>query len=283
MVSGKNLNNVVDKSSTDPDYKGKLYGDLSLTENAKLMWEPLTFQAYGKISRTTNRSLATQIREYLAKTFHDIRGVNISYVPGRKDPFNVEIFFAQNGMPLKPDDHKIKNVVDTTFAGNKNSLYYRKKALDNRIMGKHYTINDETKLLLADFCYGGKKANLPNNNKWKRFIEEVWVPTSDWTFNPRASECLIKVSGCFDLKRFLKRLYGNNMVTKTEVYKENNKEKYRNYSSAAEYFPRFIEYMKNEPTVFIINIEQFDPEAVEKFILNENPFQRAMSGGIIYY
>ena len=67
------LANVVDRTKTKDgkDIENlKWYGNLS--ENARLEWEPLLFESFGKLMRTSNRSIATAVKEYYAKTFHDI-------------------------------------------------------------------------------------------------------------------------------------------------------------------------------------------------------------------
>jgi hypothetical protein len=144
-------------------------------------------------------------------------------------------------------------------------------------------LNDQTKLLLSDIMFGGRDANKPTNGRWNQYISEVWVPTSDWTFNPRAGELLIKVAGCFDIRRVLQKLFGNNMVTKTETYRDGDSAKAKNYSSEPAYEARFIKYVYNEPNVFIMNIEQFDKSAVEEINVKENPIRRSTVSGVIYY
>ena len=97
-----NFTNVFD-DTTDNEGNRKTnlkYYD-GLSENAKLEFDPITFESYGKFARTTNRQLATIIREYYSKTLHDLRGVNILYNPGNnKAPFDVVMYFAINSLHL---------------------------------------------------------------------------------------------------------------------------------------------------------------------------------------
>lgn len=282
-----NFTNVFD-DTTDNEGNRKTnlkYYD-GLSENAKLEFDPITFESYGKFARTTNRQLATIIREYYSKTLHDLRGVNIVYNPSAPAaPFELIMYFAKNSLP-KPDG-KIDNLSDLTVVQNteKTSLYWMKKAVDNKAGGKHYTLNDATKLLLGDIMWGGKDANKPNNNgRWSTFISEVWVPTSDWTYNPKAGELLIEVKGCFDFHRVLKKIFGNTMVTKTEVYTDDEgQSRAKNFTAEAAYEARFIKYSVNEPNVFTMNIEQFDKAAVEEIVGRENPVRRATISGVVYY
>ena len=281
-----NLTNVYD-STTDNEGnnipKLKYFGDLS--ENAKLEFDPLTFEAYGKFMHTTNRQLATIIKEFYGKTFHDLRGVNITYNPGNpRAPFDVIMYFAVNALP-KPEG-KINNLTDLTVAqnGDKTSLYWMKKAVDNKAGGKHYTLNEQTKLLLGDIMYGGKDANKPASGCWNGFITEVWVPTSDMTYNPRAGELLIEVKSCFDFHRVLKKIFGNTMVTKTDLYTDaDGQTKAKNFSAEAAYEARFVKYALNEPNVFIMNVEQFDKVGVEEAAGRENPVRRSAVSGVIYF
>ena len=276
------LANLVDPITKGEDAPNnmKFYGELS--EKARLEWDPLPFEAFGKIMRTSNRAIATAIREYYAKTFHDICGVNLMYTPGPQAPFVFEFYFAKNANP-KPDD-KIENLSDLTVAtGDKTNLFYQKQIVDNKAAGKHYTLNEQTKLLLSDIMFGGRDANKPNNGRWNQYISEVWVPNSDWTFNPGAGKLLIKVAGCFDIHRVLQKLFGNSMVTKTLNYADDGGIKAKNYSSDPAYEARFIKYAFNESNVFIMNIEQFDKSAVEEMTTKENPIRRSTASGVIYY
>ena len=275
---------LVDKT-TDKDGNQiqnlKYYGNMS--ENAELKFDPLPFEAFGKMARTTNRALSTAIKEYYGKIFHDLRGAYIAYVPGAMAPFVTELYFAKNSAPMPTG--KIENLTDlTTINRDRNNLFYQKQVVDNKAVGKHYTLNEQTKLLLGDIMFGGKDACKPNNNKWNQYINEVWVPTGDFTFNPRAGELLLRVSGCFDIHRILTKIYGTAMVTRTVVEDDGSGEpKAKNFSAEGAYEARFIKYAFNEPNVFVMNIEQFDKSAVEEMTVRENPIRRNMVSGVVYY
>lgn len=276
------LTNVTDntKDKEGNEIKNLKYfgeGDQQISENAHITWSPLPFESFGKIMRTTNRALATAVKEYYQKTFHDLRGVNLRYVPGLQAPFVFEFFFAKNSMP-KPDG-KIYNLKDLTIPAKGDNLYTKKQVLDNKVVGKQYTLNDETKLLLSDIMYGGKNANNPKNGRWNNYITDFWNQTNDWTFNPNAGEFLVRVTGCFDIHRILQKLYGNSMVVKTEKVENGD----RNLSSTAAYEVRFIKYAFNEPNIFIMNVEQFDKSAVEEITIKENPIIRTTANGFTYF
>ena len=253
-----------------------------LNENCELYWEPSPFVSFGKIMRTTNRDLSICIKNYYAQTFHDLRGV---YIMWDGVNFNTEMYFSKNMEP-KPAD-KIDNLVDITAAPKSGaSLYALKQAVDNKTAGKRYTLNDQTKLLLSDICYGGRNNAKPQNTKfWQSRIREIWIPSTDTFYNPRAGQLVLSVSGCFDIHRILSKLFGKRMVVETSMYHDDasGKDKAQNRSSDAAYEARYIRPVINEPHVFVMNIEQFDKPAVEKITTIENPIRPLIHSGIVYF
>jgi len=282
-TNATNISNVTDirtDKEGNPIKNLKTYDQFS--ENAYATFDPITFNSFGNIMRTTNRNLATIIKENYQKIFHDLRGVYIAYYPGSPAPFMVEFYFAKNIAP-KPED-KIANLKDlTVMDAQHNNLYYQKQVLNNKVGGKHYTLNDDTKIILGDIMFGGKDANKPNQAKWNNFIEEVWVPTVDQTFRPGSGELLIKVSKCFDIHRILQKVMPEHMLWKIENKDDGAGNSKAVVSTAvAKYECRFIKFTYNDPFVFIMNIEQFDKNAVEEMTASENPTQRIVSG-VVYY
>lgn len=280
--------NVVDKTTDDNGVQLNnlnYYGELS--ENARLKWTPYPFKPLGRVARATSSAMAATIRQYYAETFHDLRGVNITYEPMNR-VFVTEFYFGKNLAP-KPEN-KIENLVDLMAPTNTNrdNLYYRRQVINNRISGKHYTLTDQTKLLLSDVMYGGRKANKPNNKVWNRAIQEITVPSANATFNPKSVELLVKVAGCFDFNKILYKLFGPDMMVGIEVYNDpansgnaNNTRGKINMAHAV-YRAKFEKYYPNQPGVFIMNIEQYDEDKVRELTLMENPVRPA-AGGIIYY
>ena len=282
MVQGVKINNVKDPIPKEGDPKKKTYGELQLTEGAYLKWDPVPFDAFGKIMRTTNKRLAEAIKRYFGKTFHDIRGVNIRYEPsgGPKGKIQMEMYFSKNNQDMQ--NGTISNLIDISNPNGDGeiTLYDKKKMVENRMNGHHFILNDETKLLIAPFLKGGKGANLPTNRKkWNNISEEIWTPSNNFTFAPMSNECLIRVRD-FDIYKVLKQLYGIEMVSKLRKVEDHYE---MDDPVKASYEVRFIRYMFNDPNVFIMHIEQFDEAKVHKFTLDENPMRRPMNGGIIYY
>ena len=253
------------------------------TNNTELRWEPASFYGFGRIMRTTNKDLSLLIKEYYARTFHDIRGVFIGW-DGRQ--FITSIYFSKN-MEMKPDN-KIENLVDISVAPKGQTSYYAlRQALDNKVAGKRYTLNDETKLLLSDICFGGRQNAKPQNAKfWNAAIKEIWVPAGDIFYNPRAGQLVLSVSGCFDIHRILSKLFGRRMVVETSKVKDQQTGEImdENKYSDAGFEARFIKpVLFNDPNVFIMHIEQFDKAAVEKFNATENPIRPLVSNGIVCF
>jgi hypothetical protein len=261
----------------------KMFDDLP--ETAELEWVPIGYKAFGKIMRMTNRSIATAIREYYAKTFHEIRGVNVMYDPSHAQ-FVTEFYFSKNTTPCP--ENKMENLRDlTTISGqDRHNLYYQKQIVDNKGFGKHYTINDKTRLLLSDIMYGGRANNKPNSKVWNQphVIDEIRVPTTDMTYDVRRSfNILVRVAGCFDFRRILTKLFGNKMIIETKPYTdEQGNTRAKNVSVEAAYEARYIKPVPNEAFVFVMNVEQFDKSAVEELVMKENPVRPIMNG-IIYY
>lgn len=272
--------NVVTKVTEGSNTQPRMFG--ILPENSKLMWDSVPFEAFGRIMRTTNRDIALAIKLLYEKTFHDLRGVYISW-DGKQ--FITELFFAKNMAP-KPDN-KIENLIDVTTRTSGQSLFDLKQIIDNKASGKKYILNDETKLLLSDIVYGGEQNGKPDNRKiWNdRTVMPIRVPSGDPFYNPNACQIVLRVTGIFDFHRILTKLFGSRMVIKTEVVNDpsSNKPKMQNISADAAYEARYIKPVINEPYVFIMNIEQFSKAKVESIIMQENPVRPLYANGIMCF
>ena len=286
-INDVEIDNVVDKDPKDITDKERKYGELQLTAEARLKWQLLPFEAFGKLMRKSSKDVATTIKAYLAKTFNDIRGVNIVYIPprivGEEDRFDVELFFSQNQLP---DDSKISSILDISNPNSvpdEKNMYYKMQKMDNRIAGHHFTLNDETRLLLADMMHKEKKHYLPGNKIWNDIIEECWVPTSVLTYG-NTQECILKVSKCININKVLKKIYGNQMVTITDyVSMPDGSIKSQNHTSVCEYKATYDRQVANDPNAFIMNIHQFSRKMVENFVMAENPIRREALNGVFYY
>lgn len=232
-----------------------------IDENARLEWEPVPFKAFGKTTRINSRDLAVLIRQHFQKTFHDCKGCLISYT----DRFQVTLFFENNATPV--EEGKIKNLVNlTTGQGvDSNDLFGQIQVLNRRYSGRTYELNEETKLLLSDFMYGGRKANNPKDkNKWNNYVTERRVPASNAIWQPNSESIIIAVTG-LDIRVICQNLFGRKMVTET-ITKDGE---VTNVTSDAFYEVRYSKAMPD--TTFMINIEQFDKDAVEELNKKENP------------
>lgn len=244
----------------------------------ELKWQPEPFESFGKTTRMNSADLSRKIYNHFKQTLHELRGCNMVMLANGH--IAVEMYFEHNTEPLPTG--KIMNLdslVEPIGKGGSVNLYERMQVTQNRRMGKTFTLNNETKLLLSKFMYGGKNANLPNNKKvWgnENFLREVHIPVNDpYRRGYNTDRILIRVSG-FDIRRILQELYGRDIVTKT-VAKEFGDE---NYRSEARYEAHFIKAMPDGS--FIMNIEQFDSAAVEKIFMQENPMPQQYLGVQMY-
>lgn len=276
-----NFINVVrdnkETENTNNNTKNPIEYGMDFNGTESLKWQPETFEAFGKTTRKNSAELSRQIYAYFSQTFHELRGCNIILLPNGQ--FGIELFFERNTEPLP--DGKIMNLdslIDPVSSKNTN-LYDRMNVVQNRYKGKAYTLNNETRLLLSKFMYGGKNANLPNNNKvWgnENVLREVHIPTNDpFRRGYNSDRILVRVSG-LDIHKVLQELYGRDIITKTVVDADGD----TNFRSEARYEVRFIKALVDGS--FIMNIEQFDTGAIEKIFMQENPIPQNYLGVQMY-
>lgn len=242
-------------------------------ENLTLDWEPEDFSIIGSFSRINSATLAHAITQKMKETFHDYSGTYIGW-DGRN--FNVTLFFAPNNEPVP--DGKIKNLINLTSGDgvNKKDLFNAMQYISRKYSGETYTLNDETKELLSDLMYGGRRA-MPFNdkNKWNNVIFERREPANNM-WERGAEKITIGVNG-LDLRKICRLLYGSKMCTGTFVNAEGK--------TVAKYAKAMydVRYAKHKPEdgTFYINIDQFDPDVVEELNRKENSF--VMPGSIQMY
>lgn len=265
-------------ATTNNNQKNPIEYGMDFDGSEMLKWQPETFEAFGKTTRINSAELSRKIYNHFKQTFHELKGVNIVILANAQ--IAVEMFFEKNTEPLP--NGKIMNLdslVDPVGRGSNNNLYERMQVTQNRRMGKTFTLNNETKLLLSKFMYGGKNANMPNNNKvWgsENVLREVHIPVNDpFRRGYNTDRILVRVSG-LDIRRILQELYGKDIITKTVANETGD----TNYRSEARYEVRFIK--ANTDGTFIMNIEQFDSAAIEKIFMQENPIPQMYLGVQMY-
>lgn len=275
-----NFSNVVTNKNKETNNNPKNpieYGiDFDGTEEIK--WQPEPFESFGKTTRINSADLSRRIYNHFKQTFHELKGCNMIVLPNAQ--IAVEMFFERNTEPLP--DGKIMNLdslIDPVGAGSRNNLYERMQVTQNRFRGKTFALNNETKLLLSKFMFGGKNANTPNNNKvWgnENVVREIHIPVNDpYRRGYNTDRILMRVSG-LDIRRILQELYGRDIITKTVASADGD----TNYRSEARYEVRFIKAMVDGS--FIMNIEQFDSAAIEKIFMQENPIPQQYLGVQMY-
>ena len=270
------FNNVVNEGEPVATKTPISYGhEFEGTE--KLKWQPEPFEAFGKTTRMNSAELARKIHGYFKETFHEVIGCNLVYHP-TSGQILVELFFERNTLPL--ESGKIINLdslIDTSGnSGSNKNIYEQVQAVQNRFTGNVYTLNNETKLLLSKFMYGGEKANLPTNGKWKDNIHQVKLPANDpYRRTYGTDRIMIKVTG-LDIRTILREIYGRYIITKTEVSETED----RNFRSEALYEARFIKPLFDGS--FTMNIDQFDADSVKEIFIKENPMPQQYAGVQMY-
>jgi hypothetical protein len=277
MATEKTIfNNVVTDDETNAGVNNTKYPieygqDFDGTE--ELQWQPESFEAFGKTTRIDSAELASKICAHFKQTFHELKGCNLIAHPGNQ--IAVELYFERNTEECPRD--KIMNL-ESLIDGSSKNLFHRQQAVNNRREGKTFTLNNETKLLLSKFMFGGKNVNLPNSKVWTRddTIREIHIPVqSSYYKGYNAERILIRVSN-LDIRKILQEMYGYDIVTKTVA----NENADMNFRSLARYEVHFIKSLADGR--FIMNIDQFDSAAIEKIFMQENPVPQQYIGVQMY-
>ena len=263
-----------DNNTEKAQVKNPVEYGLGFEGEEEILWDPETFEAFGKTLRINSAELARKISAHFKQTFHELKGCNIVVLANGQ--IAVELFFEHNDTPCP--DGKMMNL-ESLIENKGTNLYEKMQATQNRRMGKVFTLNNETKLLLSKFMYGGTNANLPNNNKvWgnENVLREVHIPVTDpFRRGYNTDRILVRVSG-LNIRSIIQEIYGDKIVTKT-VADENGD---TNYRESALYEVRFIKAMPDG--TFIMNIEQFSSEAAQAIFIKENPVPQQYLGVQMY-
>lgn len=279
VTTDSNDTTVVENANPATEKKITMVGKLPL--GAHLDWAPITFESFGRTTRVTNDELSRKIYAAFSESFHDLIGANITCTPGGNggSNFNLELFFEQNTDPRPAG--KIENLVNLTSPNGAKGLFAKNQIVQNRVNNKNFTLNDETRMLLSEFMYGGKDHNKYSDAKtWSKWIRQIPIPVRAYSdpFYRNGDRIVICVGG-LDLRRVLQKLYGKEMVISTSTSADGT---IVNNTATAFYEVRFIKMSQNGNGTFIMNIEQFDKGAVEFYTARENP-QMVQNTGIVYY
>ena len=275
-----NFSNVVTNKNkeTNNNPKNPIEYGMGFDGTEEIKWQPKPFESFGKTTRINSADLSREIYSHFKQTFHELRGCNMVILANGQ--IAVEMYFERNTEPL-PDGKimSLDSLVDPVGPGSRNNLYERMQVTQNRFRGKTFTLNNETKLLLSKFMYGGKNANMPNNNKvWgnENVLREIHIPTNDpFRRSYNTDRVLMRVSG-LDIRRIIQELHGRDIITKTVANESGD----TNYRSEARYEVRFIKAMVDGS--FVMNIEQFDSAAIEKIYMHENQIPQQYLGVQMY-
>lgn len=264
-----------DTKETNNNQKNPIEYGMDFDGSEYLAWQPESFEAFGKTTRINSADLSRKIYAHFKQTLHELKGVNVIVLANNQ--IGVEMFFERNLEELPAG--KIMSLDSLVNTSSKSNLYERVQARDNGLRGKTFTLNNETRLLLSKFMFGGTNAALPNNKVWsdKNVLREVHMPVNNpYLRGYNTDRFLVRVSG-FDIRRILHELYGKDIVIKTVANEDGNDV---NYRSDARYEVRFVK--ANPDGTFIMNIEQFNPSAVEEFFIKENPIPQQYLGVQMY-
>lgn len=264
------LNNVVTDNKNKDNGNGETKVVGSITEDSKLVFTPTNFRAIGKVTRISNAELARLIKQQFQQTFHDLVGVMIA-PPQQGTLFNV-VFRFEDVKDAVPEG-KIKNLVNliNPQQGTKTNFFAKQEIINNKISGKTYDLSDETKLLLSDFMFGGRNVNKPGSKVWKLgtpgcVVNEIHQSLSrDPRYNWGTQRIYVTVGG-LDLRTILRAIYGNSMVVGTDKNDDNS---IVNYNAKALYDAQMGKF--NPDGTYMINVQQFDKDAVAEIVQRENP------------
>lgn len=245
-----------------------------------MLWEPDPFKAIGKVMRINSAELAKMIYARFRQTFHDLKGVYIAPVMNNQTAFNVEFYFQRNEAACGTEEFpNLENL--STNNSKVTDVFERQRSIQNRKIGKTYTLNNETKLILSKYMYGGKDFNKPTNGKvWNNdnIVKEVHVGGNGFNaFHQYGTEyVLLKVTG-LNLNMLLVELFGRTMINKTVTDSLGGD---TNFAVAAAYQATFVKYCQDG--TFMINVTQFDRQAVEEEYVKENPMPQGYGGVQMY-
>lgn len=238
----------------------------SIPANSRIVADIVPFKAIGEIMRISNTELCAIINSYFRPIFHDYVGSYI--IPDISGMARTELAFEHNPEPIDGNS-KIANVVDLTNT-HVNDLYARARAIQYRSMGKHYTLNPETKLLLSDIMYGGRDGNKATDDKrWKQNLREQPQTLNSIHPNlirPDIEHSYVIVSNV-DLKLLVREIFGHTMVISTK----NTNGEVENINAKAYYEVRIAKILPGANN-FMLDIIRFDVGGVQQESAKENPY-----------
>lgn len=253
------------------------YGqDFDGSEFAEFAPEP--FDAFGKIMRINSAALSKKISDYFKQIFHELAGCNVFIYPNTTH-IGVEMFFEHNTEDLPKG--KMMNL--EFIASKSKDTYETVQMISNKIRGKLWGLNNETKLILSRFMFGGKNANMPDNSKvWnnKEICREVHISAygDPYYRNTRNVDRVFVRVANLDIRRILAEIFGKMIIYKTIPEESSDV----NYRAEARYD---VKVMQQRPDgTFIMNITQFDYARTQQYFIEENPVsQQYYNGGIVMY
>jgi hypothetical protein len=290
-ATAENGNGSADQSAPAPGsvkYKGDKEPEYG-PKGEKIAAYPVPFKCFGKTTRIKLDKLGSLLSQLLSQKFHDFVGISIDPTPSNRNgvEFVTKMYFEDNQAPLGSGEIKnLENLVvvnKNNFSGDMLDMTH---VLNNRYTGRTYKLTMQTRQLLAPFMYGKFNSNHPKDRRWENgtLVKEIVMSPYSYQYPAyrmqNAERILIEVSN-FDIKELLRLLYGNSSMVIETIDNGDGSVTNLQAKKTTYYDIRFIKY--DSYGVPIVNIEQFDKEAVESIIISENPPLRSMNGNVFYY
>lgn len=259
--------------TTSNRVNGNTKGKEKKESKLRLEWDTVPFPENDKRANMRARTLAAEISERFKSVFADYAGTNILF-NGKN--FTVQLVFEKGA-----GNGKIENLIDyaNNTGFNTRNAYSVHNYIDRKFSGRMFDINEETKELVSEIMFGGPDAK----HDWEKLIKENRMSNAQTMigvnnfYAPKSERILLMIDGGIDLNRVLTKMYGNTQAfgqTKNEIGEVFNKvSKVRYKASLSKYLP---------DGDMSINIDCFDPEAVKKTLLDQNPVQPKFNGWIYY-
>lgn len=250
----------------------KINANTMIKDDSTIEISPIPFKSFASFLEIDSDELANKISSIFRPIFHDFVGSFITYTgkrPNGTDCYEVTLFFEPN--PNEMEKGKISNIVNltSTNSSNRKSIFEQNAVIQNRLNNKIYTLDDETKILLAPFMYGGKDANKPNAKSWNTNVKQkVYHSNNPFVKNYNAEHIVLEVTG-LDLNVIVQKLYGETMITHSSITADN---KVKSYTAKARYNTRFMHFLNGSTgKLFTVHIEQYDEDEVSKITMKNNP------------
>lgn len=256
---------VTEKNNEEREREERKFGNLS--ESTKIKIESIPFDCISKSKVMTSDELATLITSAFKNVLHDLSFSIITYEnTGKSLQLVLRMYFQYNNKPASDGYNKNVVLVSEGVKISEHHMINRMKALQNKVEGKKFTLNDETKLLLSDYMIGGRQLYLPtknNNNRWDKSAYEFYDNTNSgytpYYYNNANSVTPYICVTDLDINKIVSDIFGGTMITSTVKQGD----ELVNYKCKCRYNIRYIKNLPNSRSISL-SVEQYDIGKVEE-------------------